>query len=91
VSPATSQQEALKLLITEEKEKLEAAESRLEEARLEYSKLKLRHAIFGKSDLGKKELQLLSETLPKQISKLEKRMKRHKKRLEMLTVYKVED
>jgi chaperonin cofactor prefoldin len=63
----------------------------LEAARLEYSKLKLRSAIFGKSDLSKKELQLRSETLPKQIAKLEKRITRHKQRLEMLTVYKVTD
>jgi hypothetical protein len=91
VNPAASQQEALKLLIAEEREKLEAASSRLEETRLDFSKLKLRYAIFGKGDLSKTELQLRSKTFPKQIAKLEKKITRHQQRLEMLTVYKADD
>ena len=91
MNPAADQQQALNLLIAEETEQLDAAELTLEEARLEFSKLKLRAAIFGKSDLSEKEQQLRSKTLPKQIAKLKKKIKRHQQRLEMLTISKVND
>ena len=90
MNPASDQQ-ALDLLITEEGAQLEALEARVTEARLELSKLKLRFSIFGKGELDKKEQQLRADSIPKEIAKLEKKIARQKKRMDMLSVYTAKD